>query len=385
MRKIAILGSTGSIGRQALDEIRRHRERFQVAALSAHRNAALLFEQIREFHAPAAVLTGAELPPVPHDLSFCRFYRQNELEKMAEECDADDALIAVIGVAGLGATLAARAKGKRILLANKETLVAGGALVMAACPDENGLPSLLPVDSEHSAVFQCLRGAEGNRLSKIFLTCSGGPFRTWTKEQMERATKAQALCHPTWSMGSKITVDSASMFNKALEIIEAKWLFNVEPEQIEVVVHPQSIVHSMVAFEDGAVLAQLGVPDMRVPILYAMTFPERIPSAVSTPDFAALGTLTFEKGDPDRFPALRLAYEALHAGGAACCILNAANEVAAEAFLNDKIPFGAIARTVRETLERVGHLPLTCLADVYAADERARRAARDYLSEEKFL
>lgn len=382
MRKIAILGSTGSIGRQALDEIRRHRERFQVAALSAHRNAALLFEQIREFHAPAAILTGAPLPPVPKDLSFCQFYQQNELEKMAEECDADDALIAVVGVAGLGATLAARAKGKRILLANKETLVAGGALVMAACPFENGLPSLLPVDSEHSAIFQCLRGAEGNKLSKIFLTASGGPFRTWTKEQLEGATKAQALNHPTWNMGSKITIDSASMFNKALEIIEAKWLFNVEPEQIEVVVHPQSIVHSMIAFEDGAVLAQLGVPDMRVPILYAMTFPERIESAVPTPDFATLGALTFEKGDPVRFPALRLAYEALHEGGAACCMLNAANEVAVEAFLNDKIPFGDISRTVQETLNRVGHQPLTNLTDVYAADALARKTAREFLAED---
>ncbi len=382
MRKIAILGSTGSIGRQALDEIRRHRERFQVAALSAHRNAALLFEQIREFHAPAAILTGAPLPPVPEDLSFCQFYQQNELEKIAEECDADDALIAVVGVAGLGATLAARAKGKRILLANKETLVAGGALVMAACPCENGLPSLLPVDSEHSAIFQCLRGAEGNKLSKIFLTASGGPFRTWTKEQLEGATKAQALNHPTWNMGSKITIDSASMFNKALEIIEAKWLFNVEPEQIEVVVHPQSIVHSMIAFEDGAVLAQLGVPDMRVPILYAMTFPERIESAVPTPDFAALGALTFEKGDPVRFPALRLAYEALHEGGAACCMLNAANEVAVEAFLNDKIPFGVISRTVQETLNRVGHQPLTSLSDVYTADALARKTARAFLAED---
>lgn len=382
MRSISILGSTGSIGTQALDEVRRHRDEFQVAALSAHRNAALLFDQIREFRPRAACLSGAPLPPVPDDIRFCQFYLDDELDKMAAECEADDALISVVGVRGLSATLAARSSGKRILLANKETLVAGGALVMAACPDENGLPSLLPVDSEHSAIFQCLRAADGNQCATIFLTASGGPFRTWPKERIENATREEALNHPTWHMGSKITVDSASMFNKALEIIEARWLFDVKPSQIQVLVHPQSIVHSMIAFQDGAVIAQLGVPDMRVPILYAMTFPKRAESGVKTPDFAALGPLTFEQGDSERFPALRLAYEALKAGGASCCILNAANEVAVEAFLDGRIPFGAISRTVESVLTRLGAMPLHALSDVYAADEAARVAARERLQKE---
>ena len=382
MRSISILGSTGSIGTQALDEVRRHRDEFKASALSAHRNAELLFEQIREFRPRAACLSGAPLPPVPEDISFCQFYPSDELDKMAAECDADDALVSVVGVRGLSATLAARSGGKRILLANKETLVAGGALVTAACPVENGLPSLLPVDSEHSAIFQCLRAAEGNRCAKIFLTASGGPFRTWPKERIENATREEALNHPTWRMGSKITVDSASMFNKALEIIEARWLFDVQPSAIEVLVHPQSIVHSMVAFEDGAVLAQLGVPDMRVPILYAMTFPRREKSGVPAPDFTALGPLTFEKGDPERFPALALAYAALEAGGASCCILNAANEEAVTAFLAGRVPFGSISRTVEGTLSRLGHMPLRGLSDVYAADGAARAAANELLKSE---
>lgn len=380
MRSIAIFGSTGSIGTQALEVIRLHPELFKVAALSAHRNAALLFDQIREFKPQAACLSGAPLPPVPDDLRFCQFYQAGQLDKMASECPADDALVAVVGVAGLSATLAARFSGKRILLANKETLVAGGALVTAACPEQAGQPTLLPVDSEHSAIFQCLRAADGNPCEKIFLTASGGPFRTWDKARIDHATREEALNHPTWHMGSKITIDSASMFNKALEIIEAKWLFGVSPEQIEVVVHPQSVVHSMIGFKDGAVIAQLGMPNMRVPILYAMSYPKRLASGVLLPDFSALSTLTFEKGDPERFPALRLAYAALKAGGASCCVLNAANEEAVAAFLNGAVPFGAISRSVEETLDQVGVLPLECLADVYEADATARRTAREILS-----
>ena len=285
MRSIAIFGSTGSIGTQALEEVRLHRDEFQVAALSAHRNAALLFEQVREFRPEVACLSGAELPRVPDDLSFCQFYRAQELDQMAADCGADDALIAVVGVAGLKLTLAARSAGKRILLANKETMVTGGALVTAACPKVDGQPTLLPVDSEHSAIFQCLQAARGNRYKELILTASGGPFRTWEAARIERATREEALNHPTWKMGGKVTIDSASMFNKALEIIEAKWLFDAAPSQIRVVVHPQSIVHSMVAFSDGAVLAQLGVPDMRVPILYAMAYTRRMTSGVTVPDF----------------------------------------------------------------------------------------------------
>ncbi len=379
MRKIAVLGSTGSIGRQTLDECARHPELFRVTALTAHASAELLFEQIRQFRPEIACLTGGMPEEIPEDIRFCRFYPADQLEQVAADCDADDLMVSVVGVAGLRATLAGRRAGKRILLANKETLVAGGSLVMDACPETDGQPTLIPVDSEHSAIWQCLRAAGPNRPSKILLTASGGPFRTWTKAEIDNATCAEALKHPTWNMGSKITVDSASMFNKALEIIEAKWLFDVKPEQIQVVVHPQSMVHSMIAFEDGAVLAQLGVPDMRVPILYAMTYPDRVDSGVPVPDFAALAQLTFEAPDPERFPALRLAYEALAMGGTACAVLNAANEVAAQAFLKDRIRMGAVYRVVAGTLERLGVSPADSLEAVLEADRRARETADELL------
>ena len=379
MKKIAVFGSTGSIGTQTLDEVRRHPDQFQVSALSAHTNRWLFFEQIRAFRPQCACLSGTDLGQVPDDLRFCQFYRPEELTRMAAECSAEDVMVSIVGVAGLEVTMAARRAGKRILLANKETLVAGGELVMKECPVENGIPTLLPVDSEHSAIFQCLEGRHGQKPARIFLTASGGPFRTWPKDQIMNASKAEALNHPTWNMGQKITVDSASMFNKALEIIEAKWLFGVAPEQIQVVVHPQSIVHSMVGFEDGAVLAQLGVPDMRVPILYAMTYPERMDSGVPFPDFAALSQLTFENADADKFPALRLAYEALRAGGASCCVLNAANEVAVYAFLREMIPFGGIYACVEETLNRLGVLPARDLSDIRAANRLARKTAMEIL------
>ncbi len=381
MRKIAVLGSTGSIGRQTLDECARHPELFRVTALTAHANAGLLFEQIRRFRPKIACLTGGIPEEIPEDIRFCRFYPADQLEQVAADCDADDLMVSVVGVAGLRATLAGRKAGKRILLANKETLVAGGSLVMDACPETGGEPTLIPVDSEHSAIWQCLRAAGPNRPSKILLTASGGPFRAWMKEDIDNATSAQALKHPTWNMGSKITVDSASMFNKALEIIEAKWLFDVQPEQIQVVVHPQSVVHSMIAFEDGAVLAQLGVPDMRVPILYAMTYPNRVESGVPAPDFAAIAQLTFEAPDPERFPAIRLAYQALNMGGAACALLNAANEVAAQAFLSDRIRMGDVYRTVSETLERLGAPAADSLEAVLEADRLARLTADEILKQ----
>lgn len=379
MRKIAILGSTGSIGRQTLDECARHPERFRVTALTAHRSRDLLFEQVRRFRPSLACLTGAPVGEIPEDLRFCTFYAPDRLADLAADCDADDLMVAVVGIAGLRATLAGRKAGKRILLANKETLVAGGALVMRECAVDGPAPTLLPVDSEHSAIWQCLQAAGPNRLKTILLTASGGPFRSWDKAAIAQATSAQALRHPTWSMGSKITVDSASMFNKALEIIEAKWLFGVTPQQIQVLVHPQSVVHSMIVFQDGAVLAQLGVPDMRVPILYAMTYPERVESGVPAPDFPSLASLTFEAPDPDRFPALGLAYQALEAGGAACAVLNGANEVAAQAFLQDRIRMGDVYRTVAGTLERVGSLPADTLDQVLEADRLARATAEELL------
>ena len=381
MRKIAVLGSTGSIGRQTLDECERHPELFEVTALTAHARAEELFAQIRKFRPKLACLTGGLPEKIPDDLRFCHFYPADALEQLAADCDADDLMVAVVGVAGLRATLAGRKAGKRVLLANKETLVAGGRLVMEACSPRDGQPTLIPVDSEHSAIWQCLQAAGPNRYNKIFLTASGGPFRTWTKAEIDAATSAQALKHPTWNMGSKITVDSASMFNKALEIIEAKWLFDARPEQIEVVVHPQSVVHSMIAFEDGAVLAQLGVPDMRVPILYAMTYPQRVASGVPTPDFAALARLTFEAPDTERFPALRLAYAALDAGGAACAVLNGANEVAAQAFLRNRIRMGDVYRVVEGTLQRLGAPCADTLADILTADAQARQVANELLNQ----
>ena len=289
--------------------------------------------------------------------------------------NVDVVVAAMVGMIGLRPVMEAIRAGKDIALANKETLVTAGHIIMPLAK-EYGV-SILPVDSEHSAIFQCLNGEKKSQIETLFLTASGGPFRTWTREQMQNATRAQALKHPNWSMGAKITIDSASMFNKALEIIEAHWLFDMPPEKIQVVVHPQSIVHSAVEFADGAVLAQLGVPDMRVPIAYAMTYPRRIPTGSKPLDLFSIGTLTFEPGDPVRFPALRLAGECLNAGGAACTILNGANEMAVAAFLRDEIPFGAISRIVEGTLEACGAMPADTLDDIFHADLEARRVAKE--------
>ena len=374
-RGIAILGSTGSIGKQAIEVIQLHPDRFFVTALTAHKNAALLFEQVRALRPRLAALTGVDKPlPVPQELSFCEFrFGPKALEEVAREAEGQDVLASVVGMVGLKAVMAARQAGKRVLLVNKETLVAGGELVMNACPPG----TLLPVDSEHSAIFQCLQGAGPNKYEQILLTASGGPFRTWDKERIRTATVEQALGHPTWNMGAKITIDSASMFNKALEIIEAKWLFNARPEQIQVVVHPQSIVHSAVKFADGAVIAQLGAPDMKVPILYAMSYPERLPTGGKELDLFQVGTLTFERPDPEKFPAIRMAYDALRQGGAACCVLNAANEEACYAFLAGKIPFGRIPEIVAEALEKHSSLPARSLDDIDRADALARETARN--------
>ena len=377
MSTLSILGSTGSIGTQALELVRLHPDRFQVKALTAHRNAELLFRQVREFRPELAGLT-VPIPreEIPADLGFCRFVMGPEaLHAAAAEVEVDQVLVSVVGIAGLQSVMDALCAGRQVLLANKEALVTGGHLVMEAAR-RAGKP-LLPVDSEHSAIFQCLQGAGDNRPTGILLTASGGPFRTWDAARIARATRREALNHPNWSMGAKITVDSASMFNKALEIMEARWLFDMPPEKIRVVVHPQSIVHSAVEFEDGAVIAQLGVPDMRLPIQYAMTYPERIPTGAPALDLFALGQLTFEPGDPVRFPALRLAGECLRAGGAACTVLNGANEEAVAAFLREEIPFGDITRLVEDALAQLGGLPANTLEDVFAAD----RAARDRVKE----
>lgn len=377
MQTIAILGSTGSIGTQALELVRLHPEEFRVVALTARSSREKLFEQVREFHPEVAGLTEPiPMSEIPENVRFCRWVMgADALHAAAAEVPADMVLVSVVGIAGLQSVMDALGAHRQVLLANKEALVTGGHLVMDAAK-RIGKP-ILPVDSEHSAIFQCLQAAGGNQPVRLLLTASGGPFRTWTREQMQNATRAQALKHPNWSMGAKITIDSASMFNKALEIIEAHWLFDMPPEKIQVVVHPQSIVHSAVEFADGAVLAQLGVPDMRVPIAYAMTYPRRIPTGSKPLDLFSIGTLTFEPGDPVRFPALRLAGECLNAGGAACTILNGANEMAVAAFLRDEIPFGAISRIVEGTLEACGAMPADTLADIFHADLEARRVAKE--------
>ena len=372
MRSIAILGSTGSIGTQALDICRRHPDRYKVTALTARGSKEKLFEQVREFRPEIAGLTeGFDPAEIPADLKFCRFLAGKEaLHAAAAESDADMVLVSIVGIAGLQGVMDALNAGKQVLLANKEALVTGGHLVTDLAR-KAGKP-LLPVDSEHSAIFQCLQAGGDNKPVKILLTASGGPFRTWDKERIQKATKAEALKHPNWNMGAKITVDSASMFNKGLEIMEARWLFDMPEDRIEVVVHPQSIVHSAVVFKDGAVLAQLGEPDMRVPIGYAMAYPERIETGVPAPDLFALGSLTFEKPDEEKFPALRLARECLRAGGAACTVFNGANEEAVAAFLREEIPFGDIAVRVERALEKLTGLPADCIEDIYEADRLAR-------------
>ena len=376
MKKIAILGSTGSIGTQALDLCRRHPDRYRVTALTARGSREKLFAQVREFRPEMAGLTeGIDPAEIPEDLKFCRWMSGREaLKAAAAEVEADQVLVSIVGIAGLQSVLDALQAGRQVLLANKEALVTGGHLVTDLAR-KAGKP-LLPVDSEHSAIFQCLQGAGGNQPEKILLTASGGPFRNWDQERIRRATPAEALRHPNWNMGAKITVDSASMFNKGLEIMEARWLFDLPEDRIEVVVHPESIVHSAVVFRDGAVLAQLGLPDMRVPIGYAMAYPERLETGVEPPDLFALGSLTFEKPDERKFPALRLAREALRAGGAACTVFNGANEEAVAAFLREEIPFGEIARRVENAMDKLNGLPAYNLEEILDADRRAREAVR---------
>lgn len=378
MRKIALLGSTGSIGTQALDVAARHADRFQIIALTANTNAEKLFAQARQFHPRMCGLV-REPESIPDDLKHIDWVFGPEcLKAAATLAEADDVLVSVVGFAGLPAVMDALGAGKRVLLANKEALVAGGALVTEAAR-KAGKP-LLPVDSEHSAIFQCLRARDTNAPSRILLTASGGPFRAWRAEEIENATVEQALHHPNWSMGRKITIDSASMMNKALEIIEARWLFDMPPEKIDVLIHPQSIVHSMIEFADGGVLAQLGVPDMRLPILYAMAFPDRLETGAKPLDLAQIGSLTFEAPDRAKFPGMFLAYDALRAGGAACAMLNAANEVAVGAFLSGRIPFGRIWQLNRDTLEAAGDQPADSVEAVFAADALARRVAEGILT-----
>lgn len=373
MRKVSILGSTGSIGTQALDVVRANKEKFEVTALACGRNLELLSEQIQEFSPKIAVIESANDAKILAERhpEVEVFYGEEGLVTAAT-ADCDMVLNSLMGMRGLVPTYHAIKAGKDIALANKETLVAGGELVMEAVK-ENGV-KMLPVDSEHSAIFQCLQGNEGKEIKKILLTASGGPFRGWTLEQLESVTLAQALKHPKWTMGRKITIDSATMMNKGLEVIEAKWLFDVDLNQIQILVHPQSIVHSAVEFMDTSVIAQLGLPDMRIPISIAMGYPERIPYQGPSLDLFKEGAnLTFEEPKPDVFRCIKMAYDASRAGGSYPVVLNAANEVLVDLFLKEKIRFIDIQNRLQDILER--HTPTyhLTLEDIIRVDENTRK------------
>ena len=377
-RTIAILGATGSIGTQALDIARRYPDHFYPVCLTAHTSAEKLFQLVREFRPRVAAL---EIEPreIPEDVKFCQWiFGKNSSARVLAESGAEDALCAIVGIAGLDAVWTALDHCQRVLLANKEALVTGGNLVMEKAARLN--KPLLPVDSEHSAIFQCLQGAGPNRPRRLILTASGGALRDFPLENLYYATPADVLKHPTWVMGKKITVDCATMLNKGLEVIEAHYLFHMPVEKIHVTIHPQSVVHSMVEFEDGAVLAQMGNPDMRGPIGYAMGYPHRLDYQARPLDFAAFSQLTFQAPDLKRYPCLGLALEAIRAGGTAPVILNGANEVAVAAFLMERIPFGAIAETVEKTLNRIQTAPVRSIEDVYAADALARKTAEQFLA-----
>ena len=372
-RNIAILGSTGSIGQQALDVVRQHPDRFSVDLLTAHRNTDLLIRQAREFEPNAVVIRDESLYKTVADalqpLGIKVFAGMDSICSLAAADSVDMVLTALVGYSGLKPTIAAIKAGKPIALANKETLVAGGPVVMDLVRQYN-VP-LLPVDSEHSAIFQCLLGAAGNRIRKIHLTASGGPFRTWRREDIEKATFREALQHPQWNMGAKITIDSATMMNKGFEMIEARWLFDTDPEDIRIVVHPQSIIHSMVEFEDGAVLAQMGHPDMREPIQFALSFPDRLTLNNRKLDFPAIGSLTFEEPDFEKFPCLGLAFEAIRRGGNLPCAMNAANEAAVAAYLHEKIAFYDIPRIISEIMGRIAFIEKPSLEDILQTNKEA--------------
>ena len=379
-KKIAILGSTGSIGTQALQVIEEHADLYEAYVLTANNRVELLIEQARRFMPEAVVIANEDkyevLRDALADLPVKVYAGAEALCQIVQERPVDVVLTAMVGFAGLRPTISAIKAGKAIALANKETLVVAGELINRLANDYHA--DIIPVDSENSAIFQCLAG-EVSPVEKIILTASGGPFRTFSHEQLASVTKAQALKHPNWSMGAKITIDSASMMNKGFEVIEAKWLFGVEPGQIQVVVHPQSIVHSAVQFADGAVKAQLGMPDMRVPIQYAFSYPLRLQSSFERLDLFRVGTLTFEEPDTRRFRNLALAYEALHEGGNMPCIVNAANEIVNRAFLEDRIGFLQMSDVIANTMRKTSFVKKPTYEDYLQTDAEARRIAEEYV------
>ena len=381
-RRIAILGSTGSIGTQTLDVVRRHPDLFEVELISARSSVDLLVRQAVEFNAANVVICDeARYREVAETLqprgvqvwagldSLCQLVRQPEV---------DIVVGAMVGFSGLRPTLAALEAGKIVALANKETLVAAGSIVTRTMREHGAV--ILPVDSEHSAIFQCLLAAQGNEVERIHLTASGGPFREWDRSRIASATASQALKHPNWNMGAKVTIDSATMMNKGFEVIEARWLFDMAPERINVVVHPESLIHSMVEFADGAVIAQLGCPDMRQPIAFALSFPARITTGGRKMDFATIGKMTFEAPDLRRFPCLELAYEALRRGGNAPCALNAANEIAVAAYLKDMISFYDIARINEKCLAGLNFVAEPALDDIFETNREIASKADGYIN-----
>ena len=379
-RQIAILGSTGSIGTQALEVISEHSDQFEVYALTCNNQVDLLIEQARRFMPEVVVIANErkypELKEALEDLPIKVWAGSEAIVQMVRMEPIDMVLTAMVGYAGLRPTIAAIEAGKAIALANKETLVVAGELIMGLAERHKG--PILPVDSEHSAIFQCLQGAV-NPIEKILLTASGGPFRTKTMEELATVTKAQALKHPNWKMGAKITIDSASMMNKGFEMIEAKWLFDVTPSQVQVLVHPQSVIHSAVQFEDGAVIAQLGIPDMKLPIAYAFSYPQRLKSQAPRLDFNQYATLTFEEPDMERFRNLAFAFEAARQGGNMPCILNAANEVVVAAFLRDEIGFLRMSEVIERVMARASFLSKPTYDDYVATDSEARSIAAELL------
>ena len=380
-RRIAILGSTGSIGTQTLDVISQHPDLFEVEILAARRSTDMLISQAKRFDAANVVICEESrygtVAQALKDTDTKVWAGMDSLCSLVQSDRVDIVVGAMVGFSGLRPTLAALEKGKIVALANKETLVAAGSIVTSTMRKHNGV--ILPVDSEHSAIFQCLLAAQGNAVEKIHLTASGGPFRTWDRNSISKAKAGDALKHPNWDMGAKVTIDSATMMNKGLEVIEAKWLFDIDIDRINVVVHPESVVHSMVEFEDGAVIAQMGCPDMRQPIGFALSFPQRITVGNRKLDLASLGSLHFEAPDLDRFPCLALAYEAIRRGGNAPCALNSANEIAVSAFLKGLIGFYDIARICDKCLQGMNFVANPSLSDILETHSEISMIANGYI------
>ena len=378
-KKIAILGSTGSIGTQALQVIDEHSELYEAYIITANNSVGKLVEQARKYLPEAVVIANeihySTVRDALADLPIKVYAGADALCEVVQDDNVDIVLASMVGFAGLRPTISAIKAGKMIALANKETLVVAGGLINNLITQYK-VP-VIPVDSEHSAIFQCLE--PGNRIEKILLTASGGPFRKFSKEELKSVTKAQALAHPTWNMGDKITIDSATLMNKGFEVIEAKWLFGLTPEQIEVVVHPQSVIHSMVQFEDGAVKAQLGVPDMRLPIQYAFSYPQRLNASFDRLDFKKIREFTFEQPDTDRFPCLALAYEALRRGGNMPCIVNAANEIVNRAFIEDKISYNKISEIISLSMEKIPFSNDSSLETYLDTDRETRKYAKSLI------